>query len=203
LPAPADGHGAHAQLSADLAEALALEDGEPDHCGMAGREPIEQLLQRLLIALVLLLPLGLPLGLLRRGELIDPEIPAGRGLMQAAVTPGVGAFFVLPPRHSHDAAVIAKVVEQRASDAPPEIGSGACAGAGIDGAAGKPELHLGDLPRIIELEDGVGFASEISGDGISQRPELLKQSFHLSAGGGHGRIAKDASTTPPTQEGAS
>ncbi|MCP9773407.1 hypothetical protein KBY66_12390 [Synechococcus sp. Tobar12-5m-g] len=70
--------------------------------------------------------------------------------MQALVGPGVGAFLVLPPRDADQAAVIAQVVEQGALDAAPEIDGGRN-GLG-DLPAGEPELHLGHLAGILQLD---------------------------------------------------
>ena len=137
---PLHRHGADTQLLTDMAEALALQQRQPDDRGLGRREPIQQGLDALATGLARLL------GCL---QLIDPEITAGHRGMQALVAPGVAALLVLTPRDADQAAVITEVVEQGALDAAPEIAGGR--GWIADLLAGEPELHLGHLAGILQL----------------------------------------------------
>lgn len=137
--------------------------------------------------------------LLRRFQLINPEITAGHRGMQALVAPGVAAFLVLTPRDADQAAVIAEVMEQGASDAAAQIAGGR--GWIGDLPAGEPELHLGHLPGIFQLEDAAA-GGHADRDGISEGQELLKEGIGLELGVGHGLIAKDARPKASTEEKA-
>ncbi len=177
LPMPLHRHGAHAQLLADPAEALALQHREPDDRRLPSREPIQQ--GRHASTFLRLLLLG-------RLQLIDPDGAAGQGGMQALVAPGVAAFLVLTPRDADQAADIAQVVEQGPPDAAPEIAGGR--GWIGDLAAGEPELHLRHLPGIIELENAAA-GRQAAGNGISEGKELLEEGIGLGWDAGHGLIA--------------
>jgi hypothetical protein len=106
--------------------------------------------------------------------------------MQALVAPGVASFLVLTPRDADQAAVIAEVVEQGALDAAPEIAGGR--GWIGDLAAGEPELHLGHLAGILQL-DHAAAGRQAAGDGFSEGQELLEEGIGLGWGAGHGLIA--------------
>jgi hypothetical protein len=177
LPAPLHRHGADAELCADLAEGLALQDREPDDRRLARREPIQQGLDALSAGLA---------RLLGRLQLIDPEITAGHRGVQALVAPGMAAFLVLTTRDADQAAVIAEVMEQGAPDAALEIAGGR--GWIGDLPAGEPELHLGHLVGILQL-DHAAAASEAAGNGFSEGQELLEEGIGLGWGAGHGLIA--------------
>jgi hypothetical protein len=106
--------------------------------------------------------------------------------MQALVAPGVAALLVLTTRDPDQAAVIAEVVEQGALDTTAQIASGR--GWLADLAAGEPELHLGHLAGILQL-DHAAAASEAAGNGFSEGQELLEEGIGLGWGAGHGLIA--------------
>lgn len=177
MPAPLHRHGTDAQLLTDLAETLALQHRESDDRRLGRREPIEQGLDAHATGLA---------RLLGRLQLIDPEITAGQRGMQALMAPGVSALLVLTPWDAHQAAVIAEVMEQGALDAALEIAGGR----GRIGylAAGEPELHLGNLAGIFEL-DHAAAGRQAAGDGFSEGQELLEEGIGLGWGAGHGLIA--------------
>jgi hypothetical protein len=109
--------------------------------------------------------------------------------MQALVDPGVAAFLVLTPRDADQAAVIAQVMEQGALDATAQIAGGR--GWIGDLPAGEPELHLGHLAGIFQL-DHAATSRQAAGDGIGEGQELLEEGIGLGWGAGHGLIAKNA-----------
>jgi hypothetical protein len=106
--------------------------------------------------------------------------------MQALVDPGMAAFLVLTPRDPDQAAVIAEVMEQGAPDAVLEIAGGR--GWIADLPAGEPELHLGHLAGILQL-DHAAAGRKAAGDGFSEGQELLEEGIGLGWGAGHGLIA--------------
>ena len=89
-------------------------------------------------------------------------------------------------RHWCSFALADKDVEQGAYDASPEIAGGR--GWIGDLPAGEPELHLGHLAGILEL-DHAAAASEAAGNGFSEGQELLEEGIGLGWGAGHGLIA--------------
>jgi hypothetical protein len=81
--------------------------------------------------------------------------------------------------------VIAQVMEQGAFDATAQIAGGrSWIG---DLAAGEPELHLGHLPGIFQL-DHAAAGRQAAGDGFSEGQELLEEGIGLGWGAGHGLI---------------
>jgi hypothetical protein len=106
--------------------------------------------------------------------------------MQALVAPGVASFLVLTPRDADQAAEIAQVVEQGAFDATAQIAGGRSRIADLP--AGEPELHLGHLAGILQL-DHAATSRKAAGDGFSEGQELLEEGIGLGWGAGHGLIA--------------
>jgi hypothetical protein len=93
---------------------------------------------------------------------------------------------MLTPRDPDQAAVIAEVMEQGALDATAQIAGGR--GWIGDLPAGEPELHLGHLAGILQL-DHAAAGSQAAGNRISEGQELLEEGIGLGWGAGHGLIA--------------
>jgi hypothetical protein len=55
-------------------------------------------------------------------------------------------------------------------------------------AAGEPELHLGHLAGIFQL-DHAASGRQAAGNGFSEGQELLEEGIGLEWGAGHGLIA--------------
>jgi len=175
LLSPLHRHGADLQPLGGLPEREALQDREPQGCGLGGGQLLHQLLQRQAMD-------GLADGRLGfwSAQLIKQAGLAINAGIEAEVPQRAQALLMQPARHTHQPHPIAQVVLQGPADATAQIGlsrlAGAAAGSRADqGLAG----HLDQILPLHQREQAPGGGG---GDGIGNREVLQHQGIKCSSG---------------------
>ena len=192
LLGPLHGHRADLQLRRGGSQGEPLEDGEPQGCGLGGRQLIDKLLQRR--------PGegGLQRGLSDGcGELLQQGGLTGGVSIEAGVAERPGALLVLTAGDAHQADAIAQVVLQGPSDAAAQIGPSGLAGSAA--GSGADQGFTGHLDQILPLHQREEAPGGGGSEGISERKVLQhqgiagtqgrtteKRGLLLAAGGGSG-----------------
>ncbi len=190
LLGPHHRHGTDLQPLGRSPQRQALQDREPQGCGLGGGQLLDQLLQRQAMDGLSDGPLGF-----WSGQLIEQAGLAINAGIEAEVPQRALTLLMQPPRHAHQPHPIAQVVLQGPSDAATQIRSwrltGSAAGSGADQGLAS---HLDQILPLHQREQAPGHGG---GDGIGKGQVLQ----HQGIAGKQGRAAEGGSGGSHRQDG--